>query len=47
LLFANADDELVMPKDYRNNLEIVARELSLSTNLNFQINNEQQQLLAL
>ncbi|MBX9887933.1 MAG: hypothetical protein K2Y30_08380 [Flavobacteriaceae bacterium] len=45
LLFAHADDELVMLKDYRNNLEIVSRELSLNTNLNAeQINNEQQLL---
>jgi hypothetical protein len=33
LFFADADDELLMLKDYKNNLEIVARELSLSTNL--------------
>jgi hypothetical protein len=32
--FADADDELLMLKDYKNNIEIVARELSLNTNLN-------------
>jgi hypothetical protein len=31
--FADAD-ELLMLKDYKNNIEIVARELSLNTNLN-------------
>ena len=45
LLFANADDELLMLKDYKNNLEIVVRELSLNTNLNSaKIENEQQLL---
>lgn len=43
--FANADDELLMLKDYKNNLEIVARELSLETNLNAaKIENELQLL---
>jgi hypothetical protein len=32
LYFANADDELVMLMDKKNNLEIVAREISLETN---------------
>jgi hypothetical protein len=34
LFFANADDELVMLIDKKNNLEIVAREISLETNIN-------------
>jgi hypothetical protein len=43
LFFADADDELLMLKDYKNNIEIVARELSLNTNLNAaKIENEQQ-----
>lgn len=32
LFFAHADDEWIMLKDYRNNLEIVAREISTETN---------------
>ena len=45
LFFADADDELLMLKDYKNNLEIVARELSLDTNLNSaKIENEAQLL---
>ena len=44
--FAQADDEIVMLKDYKNNLEIVARELSLSTNLNASKIEDEQQLLA-
>jgi hypothetical protein len=34
LYFANADDELIMLIDKKNNLEIVAREISLETNFN-------------
>ena len=32
IFFAQADEELVMLKDFRNDLEIVAREISLDTN---------------
>jgi hypothetical protein len=46
LLFADADDELLMLKDYQNDLEIVAREISLSTNLNAAKIENEQQLLA-
>lgn len=45
LLFAHADDELLMLKDYKNDLEIVARELSLSTNLNAAKIETEEQLL--
>jgi len=34
LLFAHADDEWILLKDYRNNLEIIAREISTETNFN-------------
>ena len=34
LYFANADDELIMLIDKKNNLEIIAREISLETNFN-------------
>ena len=34
LIIANADDELVLLIDKKNNLEIVVRELSLETNFN-------------
>ena len=34
LFFASADDELIMCLDTKNNLEIVARELSVETNFN-------------
>jgi hypothetical protein len=34
LYFANADDELVMLVDRKNNIEIVSREISLETNFN-------------
>jgi hypothetical protein len=37
IFFAQADDELVMLKDFKNDLEIVARELSLETNFNGKI----------
>lgn len=46
LLFADADDELLMLRDYQNNLEIVAREISLSTNLNAAKIEDEHQLLA-
>lgn len=46
LLFANADDELLMLKDYKNDLEIVAREISINTNLNAAKIEDEQQLLA-
>lgn len=32
LFFAHADEELIMLKDFKNDLEIVAREISLETN---------------
>ena len=34
IFFAHADDELVMLKDFKNDLEIVGREISLETNFN-------------
>ncbi|WP_396194443.1 DUF6671 family protein [Flavobacterium sp.] len=34
LFFAHADDEWIILKDYRNNLEITAREMSVETNFN-------------
>ncbi|MDG2431619.1 DUF6671 family protein [Flavobacterium sp.] len=46
LFFANADDELIMLKDYKNNIEIVAREISVHTNLNAAIIENEEQLLA-
>ena len=41
IFFAHADDEIIMLKDFKNDLEIVAREISLETNFNGQqINNK-------
>lgn len=34
IFFAHADQELIMLKDFKNDLEIVAREISLETNFN-------------
>ena len=34
IFFANADEELLMIKDFKNDLEIVTREISLDTNFN-------------
>jgi hypothetical protein len=34
LFFAKADEELIMLKDFKNNIEIVAREVSMDTNFN-------------
>lgn len=45
LFFAHADEEFVMIKDFKNNIEIVAREISLETNFNGQIINNQNELL--
>ena len=43
LFFAHADDELVMFKDIKNNLEIVARHLSVETNFDgMEINTTQE-----
>lgn len=45
VFFAHADEELVMLKDFKNDLEIVAREISMETNFNGQIINSQPELL--
>jgi hypothetical protein len=45
IFFAQADDELVMLKDFKNDLEIVARELSLETNFNGKIIESQYDLM--
>lgn len=45
IFFAHANEELVMIKDFKNDLEIVAKELSLETNFNGQIINSQPELL--
>ncbi len=43
--FANADDELVILIDKKNNLEIIARELSMETNFNGEIVTSQKELM--
>jgi hypothetical protein len=45
IFFAHADEELVMLKDFKNDLEIVAREISMETNFNGQIINNEIELL--
>jgi hypothetical protein len=45
LFFAHANEELVMLKDFKNDLEIVAREISMETNFNGQMINNQSELL--
>ncbi|RAR46680.1 DUF6671 family protein [Flavobacterium lacus] len=45
LFFAQADDELLMLIDKKNELEIIARELSLETNFNAEKITSQEQLL--
>ena len=45
LFFAHANEELVMLKDFKNDLEIVAREISMETNFNGQMINNQSKLL--
>lgn len=46
IFFAHADIELVMLKDFKNDLEIVAREISLETNFNGKIVTTESELLA-
>ena len=46
LFFANADEELIMLKDFKNDFEIVAREISLETNFNAKLINTESELLA-
>ena len=36
IFFANADEELIMLKDFKNDFEIIVREISLETNFNGQ-----------
>lgn len=45
LYFANADDELIMLIDKKNNLEIIAREISLETNFNAKLIRNKAELL--
>ncbi len=45
LFFANADDELIMLIDKKNNLEIVVREISLETNFNAKLIRNKSELL--
>lgn len=45
LFFAPANDELIMIKDFKNNFEIIAREISLETNFNGKIINDETELL--
>ena len=46
VFFAAADDELIMLKDAKNNLEIVAREISLDTNFSAAVITTENDLLA-
>ncbi|NNT71874.1 hypothetical protein HKT18_06565 [Flavobacterium sp. IMCC34852] len=46
VFFASADDELIMLKDAKNDLEIVAREISLDTNFNASVITNESDLLA-
>ena len=46
IFFANADIELVMLKDFKNDIEIVAREISMETNFNGKTINSEYELLA-
>lgn len=46
IFFANADVELVMLKDFKNDLEIVAREISMETNFNGKTITSENELLA-
>jgi hypothetical protein len=45
LYFANADDELIMLIDKKNNLEIIAREISLETNFNAKLIRNKSELI--
>lgn len=45
IYFANADDELIMLIDKKNNLEIIAREISLETNFNAKLIRNKAELL--
>jgi hypothetical protein len=45
LYFTNADDELILLIDKKNNLEIVAREISLDTNFNAKLIRNKAELL--
>jgi hypothetical protein len=45
IFFAHADEEIIMFKDFKNNLEIVAREISLETNFNGEIIQNKNQLI--
>lgn len=46
IFFANADVELVMLKDFKNDLEIVAREISMETNFNGKTITSENELIA-
>jgi hypothetical protein len=46
VFFAHANEEIVMLKDFKNDLEIVAREISLETNFNGKIVANESELLA-
>ena len=45
VFFAHANEELIMLKDFKNDIEIIVRELSIETNFNGQIINNQSELL--
>lgn len=45
LFFASANEELVMLKDFKNDIEIIAREISLDTNFNGKIVFSEDELL--
>jgi hypothetical protein len=46
LFFAQANEELIMLKDFKNDIEIVAREISLETNFNGKLITNEADLLA-
>jgi hypothetical protein len=46
LFFAQADEELIMLKDFKNDIEIVAREISMETNFNGKLITNESDLLA-
>lgn len=45
IFFAHANEEIVMLKDFKNDLEIVAKEISLETNFNGKIISTQSELM--
>lgn len=45
IFFATGNEELIMLKDYENDIEIIAREISMETNFNAKFINSEEELL--